>query len=235
VAYRSRIFSRFRGFLTLGSPLAKFAAIWPARVPIANVPAFRLNTEWLNVYDPLDPVSGSLKEFRGRNSTCCPSPVPIGYCADWKLLLSHLRYLTCRPGTCLADGVAGWLINGRSDQILKNDRTLNTDRTRNRTKLWHRSLAAWAQWIIAGIVLSLVVAGACEWGARKLRVPFIAPDFFGSLLPYTIIIILLAIGTVVLLGTGAILTRFAHRLRVWSTTMLSKLTHRPQSEPAETE
>jgi pimeloyl-ACP methyl ester carboxylesterase len=129
VAYRSRIFSRFCGFLTLGSPLAKFAAIWPARVPIANLRAFRPHTEWLNVYDPLDPVSGSLDEFRGRDPTCCPSPVPIGYRADWRLLLSHLRYLTCRPETCLADGVARWLIDGQPDQIVHNSRTCRSGET----------------------------------------------------------------------------------------------------------
>ena len=60
IVYRECLFGRFHGFLTYGSPLAKFAAIWPALVPISRQPAFQSKALWLNIYDPIDPVSGRL-------------------------------------------------------------------------------------------------------------------------------------------------------------------------------
>src|SRR5262245_11378326 len=78
VAYRSRIFQRFHGLLTFGSPLEKFATLWPARVPITKEPAFRPGTLWFNVYDPIDPISGVLRAFGGGPATCCPQPQNIG-------------------------------------------------------------------------------------------------------------------------------------------------------------
>lgn len=50
VAYRSAIFQKFHGFLSFGSPLEKFATLWPGRVPISTEPAFREGVKWLNVY-----------------------------------------------------------------------------------------------------------------------------------------------------------------------------------------
>ncbi len=41
IAYRRRIFARFRGLLTYGSPLEKFAGLWPALVPISREPVFQ--------------------------------------------------------------------------------------------------------------------------------------------------------------------------------------------------
>src|SRR5262249_37969921 len=74
VAYRSRIFHNLRGVLTFGSPLEKFAALWPFRVALALEPAFRDGTEWINVYDPMDPVSGVLRSFDRGGAHCCPPP-----------------------------------------------------------------------------------------------------------------------------------------------------------------
>jgi hypothetical protein len=96
IAYRSRIFGRFRGLLTYGSPLEKFASIWPARVPICREPAFAVDIPWINLYDPIDPVSGRLLAFSGQPEECCPRATNVGYCASWWLLLAHLKYLTPR-------------------------------------------------------------------------------------------------------------------------------------------
>jgi hypothetical protein len=113
IAYRSRILSRFRGMLTYGCPLEKFAGIWPAVVPISREPAFVPGTPWLNVLDPTDPVSGRLLAFEKQPETCCPRPVNIGYGASWWLLLSHLKYLTRRRGgRDLATAVCRWLLDG---------------------------------------------------------------------------------------------------------------------------
>jgi len=118
VANRSRIFSRFHGLLTFGSPLEKFAALWPARIPISCEPAFRPGTMWLNVYDPIDPVSGVLRSFASAATALCPTPVNIGYSAGSVLLLNHLQYLNAtRRRPTLADGIAEWLVTGNPHLI----------------------------------------------------------------------------------------------------------------------
>jgi hypothetical protein len=62
LVYRDRLFGEFRGLLTYGSPLGKFAELWPKRVLVNKVePIFRPETEWINVFDGRDPVSGPLE------------------------------------------------------------------------------------------------------------------------------------------------------------------------------
>jgi hypothetical protein len=158
VAYRARIFERFRGLLTLGSPLGKFAAIWPARVPISRIPAFRENTVWLNVFDPLDPVSGVMEAYRGHPATVCPTPKDIGYAASSILLLAHLRYFAWTGRDCLVDGVAHWLLTGDNNKIIDGPgRFAAGSRSFRR-----RRVAVWAWWIVVFTVLT-VVAG---WSVR---------------------------------------------------------------------
>jgi len=118
VAYRSHVFSKFHGLLTFGSPLEKFATLWPARVPVSCEPAFRPGTMWLNVYDPIDPVSGVLRSFNIVTADSCPTPVNIGYSAGPFLLLNHLQYLNAaRRRPTLADGIAEWLVTGNPHLI----------------------------------------------------------------------------------------------------------------------
>lgn len=156
IAWRSKVFQRFHGLLTFGSPLEKFATLWPARVPISREPAFRAGTLWLNIYDPLDPVSGVLRAFDGGPPTCCPQPQNIGYAAGPVLLLNHLRYLNGpNNGLSLADGIAEWLITGNHDRITNNGggRWFLPASSRHGV----RTATAWIWWIIA--VLVLAVAG----------------------------------------------------------------------------
>jgi hypothetical protein len=94
IAYRSRIFRRFRGLLTYGSPLQKFAGLWPALVPISRERAFPTGARWFNILDPLDPVSGRLEAFKAQPRACCPRATDYGYASYWFLLVAHLRYLT---------------------------------------------------------------------------------------------------------------------------------------------
>lgn len=112
IAYRSRIFRRFRGFLTYGSPLEKFAGLWPALVPISREPAFPHEARWINILDPLDPVSGKLDAFRGQPPKCCPPAVDYGYAAFWFLLIAHLRYLTryAAPADDAATRTVKWML-----------------------------------------------------------------------------------------------------------------------------
>jgi hypothetical protein len=107
IVYRDRVFERFAGLFTLGSPLNKFAAIWPARVPCNKFPAIPENARWINFYDRTDPVSGILKWFRWPSfrppSISRPldkekpsgvlTPLNVGFRSHWLLLYSHICYL----------------------------------------------------------------------------------------------------------------------------------------------
>ncbi len=59
---RQKLFGKLRGFMTLGSPLDKFAAIWPRIVPINDQPVAG-GIPWLNVYDARDIVGAKLDLF----------------------------------------------------------------------------------------------------------------------------------------------------------------------------
>lgn len=174
IAYRSRIFEKLHGVLMMGTPLEKFATLWPGRVPISAEPAFRDGTRWLSIYDPIDPVSGILRAFTEDKPGCLPSPETIGYAANPVLLISHIRYLTWLPGgSTLADGVAHWLVTGERTRITAEmgprwfapyagaDQTARSRRHRT------RSCWAWRWWMLAVFVLT--IAGALSlpvlWGA----------------------------------------------------------------------
>jgi len=153
IAYRSRIFHGLRGWLTFGSPLEKFAALWPYRVSLAREPAFREGTEWLNVYDPMDPVSGVLRSFDQAGPQCCPAPRNVGYAAGPLLLLSHLEYLSAhRARRTLAAGVAEWLLSGSSAQIPGAGAGWFTPG--GATHRW-RGVLAWGWWALAVALLAL--------------------------------------------------------------------------------
>lgn len=151
IAYRAEIFAKFKGILTLGSPLEKFATIWPARVPISRIPAFDSDTVWLNVLDPMDPVSGELKAYAGFDPKACPTPVNIGYRASWVLLLAHLRYTTWSGKGCLADGVAKWLLSGDPTPVSTATGTFEPRTGEAR----FRTVVAWVYWLTAFALLSI--------------------------------------------------------------------------------
>lgn len=125
VAYRDRLLAKFHGLLTYGSPLDKFAAIWPPRVPInkrekglaIGPEPDRKKREWINVYDPTDPVSAKLDAFGGPSGTqnVVLAPTNYSYAAHWLLLYSHLRYFDSK--TTLSDKVAEWILTGASFRI----------------------------------------------------------------------------------------------------------------------
>ncbi len=94
VAFRTKIFARFHGLITLGSPLAKFAAIWPHVVPINLTHTFREGSFWINVLDPIDPVSGRMTPFHQHQPSQCPIPTDICYRAWPVLLVAHNHYLS---------------------------------------------------------------------------------------------------------------------------------------------
>lgn len=59
---RNAVFGKCLGFLTIGSPLDKFAAIWPAIVPI-NGQSLARPIPWINIADVQDIVAGDELEL----------------------------------------------------------------------------------------------------------------------------------------------------------------------------
>jgi hypothetical protein len=131
IVERDSLFKKFCGFLTYGSPLERFCGLWSAMVPINVVEdPFREDAEWVNVYDPTDPVGTWIEDFD-------PSPTPPSRPGHTKLtpqnfpcraspilLLSHISYLTASrlnslrlasdPRYLLVNQVADWLVSGGS-------------------------------------------------------------------------------------------------------------------------
>jgi hypothetical protein len=164
ISYRRRIFARFRGLLTYGSPLEKFAGLWPALVPISREPVFSPWIPWLNIHDPTDPVSGRLLAFDRQPRSCCPHAVNIGYAASWWLLLAHLKYLTHRrPRPDVATATAWWLLTDSTTAFLHARRnntgwSLGTWFGWNTPQRWLHSAIAWASWFGAALVLLMLGA-----------------------------------------------------------------------------
>jgi hypothetical protein len=175
IAYRPALFAGFRGLLTYGSPIGKFGAIWPARVPLNREPAFDAQAVWLNVFDPIDPVSGPLKDFAATRHADLPERArlpltSIGYAASGVLLLGHIGYLRRhRPADSLADGAAEWLLTGSADRLRagRGPRFFAMDSGRDR----RRRIAAHVWWIAAFAVVTALAALGARWllGAETIR------------------------------------------------------------------
>lgn len=100
---RRALFARFAGFVTYGSPLDKFAALWPRVVPLnRQVDVFPEDCEWVNLYDPADPVGADLGAFAGPPRRA-DEPVPgltglvpqnVRARAWWVFGVSHIHYFT---------------------------------------------------------------------------------------------------------------------------------------------
>jgi hypothetical protein len=161
IAYRSHLFSGCAGFLTYGCPLEKFAGLWPALVPISREPAFKATTKWINLFDPVDPISGRLAAFRDQPVSCCPHPQDIGYCASRWLLLAHIKYLTRRkPTPDAATATVRWLlIDDASDFSSTNAGwRAGTWMGPSPDKQIGRSLIAWGSWLVAAVLLACAAA-----------------------------------------------------------------------------
>ena len=111
---RSVLFERLKGFCTYGSPLDKFATLWPGIVPINPDPEPLARREWINVYDRMDPVAASLDRFGKRNPFTLEN---VPYKASILFLLAHIAYLStvarkfgdvlCHAALASGDWVAG--------------------------------------------------------------------------------------------------------------------------------
>ncbi|MDA9451162.1 MULTISPECIES: hypothetical protein [unclassified Bradyrhizobium] len=172
VVFRHLFLKNFRGLLTYGSPLEKFAAIWPARVPVNKSERhFPKGSEWINIYDPVDPVSGVLKAFRPGNEITeehVPPARNIGFAAHWGLLYAHLRYLNLANDgpKDLGDAVANWLTTGSTFQAPAEPRKrwfVPYDSQHYRR--WWRGAR---QWVAVYLLIGVMGAVFVPWASKVL-------------------------------------------------------------------
>lgn len=112
---RRELFGKLKGFMTYGSPLSKFAVLWPLIVPLnKDESVFRKDFEWINVFDPTDPVSDYTRFFDSIDDKESPlNPREIPYKAEKIHLLSHGQYFThTKRKNPLVRQVSQWLLSG---------------------------------------------------------------------------------------------------------------------------
>lgn len=93
---RQALFAKFGGLITYGSPLDKFAALWPRIAPInKDRTAFPQNADWINLSDATDPVGAQIGAYTNgwnEGTTITNSPFNIRVKASPVFLKSHIQY-----------------------------------------------------------------------------------------------------------------------------------------------
>jgi hypothetical protein len=102
VINRDLLFEKLRGFITYGSPLDKFAALWPRIVGTATDRKDGKNPlrncTWLNIAAPQDPVAGMLCRYPAGPMQAMEGAIPqvkniaLPFRANYGL--AHIRYFT---------------------------------------------------------------------------------------------------------------------------------------------
>ena len=177
VIYRDRLFATFRGLFTYGSPLDKFAAIWPPRVPINKkevglvLGAGGKRREWIYVYDPTDPVAAKLDAF-GTPKGIGPNvlePITrptqrIGCCctAIWQYFRPRER--AWAPPTGWSTGV---LTGSRPSLPPDAAKSLWLDPKSG--WFWLRRIEAIITWLVAYVILTALGALSLPLLAKPLR------------------------------------------------------------------
>lgn len=116
---RRELFRNLKGFMTYGSPLSKFAVLWPSIVSLnKDESVFSEDFEWINVFDPTDPVSDFTRFFDSNQGKKFLTPKEIPYKAEQIHLLSHGQYLTFNPKrkNPLVCQISRWLLSGEEFQ-----------------------------------------------------------------------------------------------------------------------
>ncbi|MFQ5995032.1 MAG: hypothetical protein ACE5K1_08040 [Acidiferrobacterales bacterium] len=201
---RRRLFRGLRGVLTLGSPLNKFASLWPAIVPV-NSEAVGSNVAWVNVADVQDIVAGKIDKF----PVCKPAPgigglelANISWAGAYSLVTAHTSYWSVDPEKArLMDGIVPWLEGGQLPP-LANVMPLGLARL---VFLFMLTVGAGAlMWALAGAVWLL--ANADRKLGMSLSADYIETlaslglrqDYLAALLPTS--------GYILVVGIGVVLT-----------------------------
>lgn len=111
---RPVLFAGLRGFLTLGSPLNKFATLWPALVPINDEPLGR-TIPWINVADVQDLVAGHTTLYRHPDR---PDEVgglrvtDVEWVDQFTAATAHVRYCKANTHDRLVNRLIPWFEGG---------------------------------------------------------------------------------------------------------------------------
>jgi len=182
---RDALLEKFCGLLTYGSPLERFCALWSAMIPINKTEdPFHAGTEWINVYDPTDPVGTWLEDFNPyhtpppRNGRTALKPYNFPCRASRWLLISHISYLNAARRETddskhyLVNVVAKWLVEGGSlaekiDQAHKGNKTfwMQHGENEHQTRRYVVVRRNWRviQAAIVGLILTLLALLSLEY------------------------------------------------------------------------
>jgi len=166
---RKDLFRNLRGFMTYGSPLSKLAVVWPAIVPInKNESTFSDEIEWINIYDPTDPVADKTKFFHpvkiDNEDKTIIEPREIAYKTESLHLLSHIKYLDFDPQRAnpLVKQVANWLLTGEDFKSPIDEEKLNSSwgwpRDENKGIISFYVSIRYLIWSVTGILISWLLA-----------------------------------------------------------------------------
>jgi len=159
---RKDLFKNLKGFMTYGCPLSKFAVVWPAIVPInKDNSVFSSGFEWINVYDPTDPVADQTRYFDLKNYGG-KEPIEIAYKAELIHLLSHIEYLTYNPNreSSLVKQVAYWLLEGDNFKQPSGKKSWGWP-NESMTKLY--TYIRYLIWFVAGLLISWILGLLFSW------------------------------------------------------------------------
>ena len=165
---RKDLFAKLRGFMNYGSPLYYFAILWPELV-LLNIDesVFDDDFEWLNIYDPSDPVAAKTKYFE-PNTPYGPQTQDISYKAPLFHLFSHIKYFDFNPkkNNRLVNKVSSWLLNNEKFEY-----------SRSGCSEWPNAFFTSFYWILCQVT----------WGILALIIPFclscLIPWSIGLLFP----------------------------------------------------
>jgi len=185
---RPELFAKLRGFLTYGSPLNKFAAIWPRVVATATDRAegdlrkpFSADCRWVNLRAPQDPVAGDVRRFFGPKperpglEASIPKivdvPAPLGI----DFLLAHIRYFAPKERfgqskvTKQRHALMRWLMTSQAD--LANG-AIETLQEREPGRIEPRALLAGIGYLLLIILFGVLATVALTLGSDLVAALF---------------------------------------------------------------
>ena len=112
----TKVWERFRGIVTYGSPLETFARTWPAIVQLSTQIPLPKNCEWVNLYDPIDIVASKLSSFGSSEQSIAGSLPPQNFACHSSLLIgkSHIGYwniTSAREKDRAVAALIEWMLN----------------------------------------------------------------------------------------------------------------------------
>jgi hypothetical protein len=160
VINRKLLFEKLRGFLTYGSPLDKFAGLWPRIVATATDRdrPFPDRFSWVNLHAPTDPVAGPIDSYDEFDPA---PPKPRNCRARWSILagLEHIRYFRGfrrfkRAQEAQRIAIGEWLLGGDPDRIEKRDQGKGA--ARNAARIWYFILIIFL-WALTTLLIVLAI------------------------------------------------------------------------------